>query len=235
MSLTLQRFNVGMTNYVSAHNANANAIEAAITVIDAVLAGITGGGALSLSAAFEALFGATVAVIGATSYACSGSGATLTVQAGYCWRPLLQQVVSKSSSTTISFSGLTAATYYIQIDSTGTPIRSNDSTEAVYSVVWSGSAFGTITRLANIAWGESEWLGAQVSAALGASYNTLDARLEAGEAKAVQGADFADSAGVANGAATLGADAKLTASQVPDLAITDYLGTVADQTATVPR
>jgi hypothetical protein len=231
MTLSLQRFATGDTNYVGKHNSNADAIEGAVAILEAVLSGITGSGAISITTAFEALFGNSVAVIGAGSYAASGSGTNLTVQAGYCYRPLLQQILHKASSTVLSFSGLAAATYYIQVDATGTPNRSDDSTEALYSVVWTGSAFGTITRLAAVAWGQSDWLSAQVSAALGASYTTLDARLEAGETKAKQGADFAALAGLANGVATLGADAKLTAAQLPDLAISEYLGTVADQTA----
>lgn len=181
MTITLQRFAIGDTNYIGKHNINADALEAAIATIDAALGGISGVGALAITTAYEALFGTGVAVIGATSYACSGVSTTLTVQAGYCWRPTLQQVLSKASSTLLSFSGLSAATYYIVVDSTGTPVRTLDSTEAIYSVVWTGSAFGAITRLASIAWGNADWAAAQVSAALGASYTSLDARLEAGE------------------------------------------------------
>lgn len=231
MTISLQRFAIGDTNYIGKHNSNADAIEVAIDSIDTLLSSSTGVGALSITTAYEALFGPTVAVIGASSYACSGSGTTLTVQAGYCWRPTLLQVLRKAGSTSLSFAGLAAATYYVVIDSSGAPVRTIDSTEAIYSVVWTGSAFGAITRLANIAWGETEWLAAQVSTALGADYDTLDARLEAGEAKAVLGANFAALAGLASGVATLDAGAKLTASQLPDLAISEYLGSVADQTA----
>jgi hypothetical protein len=230
MTITLQDFATGDTNYVSKFNSNNDVLEAAINALQELL-GSAGALSLSLSGILEALFGTTVAVVGAGSYACSGASSTLTVQGGYCYRPSLTQLLSKAGSTPLSFSGLAAATYYVVIDATGTPTRTSDPAEAVYSIVWTGSAFGAITRLANIAWGESDWLAAQVSAALAASYTTLDARLEAGEAKAVLGADFAALAGLANGVATLGADAKLTASQLPDLAIINYLGTAADQTA----
>lgn len=37
--------------------------------------------------------------------------------------------------------------------------------------------------------------------------------------------------GAANGVATLGADSKLTSSQIPDIAVVDYLGSVASQSA----
>jgi len=220
MTITLQRFATSDTNYIGKHNSNADALEAAIATLDAILAGITGIGALSISTAFEALFGSTVAVIGATSYACSGLSTTLTVEAGFCWRPTLQQVLNKASSTPISFSGLSAATYYIQVDSTGTPLRTLDSTEAVYSIIWDGGAFGTITRLANIAWAEEEWLDAQVSAALGASYNSLDARLEAGEVKAFAG-DLARTwqLGRLSKSVAGGADVTLTATEANNLVL----------------
>jgi hypothetical protein len=190
MTISLQRFAIGDTNYIGKHNSNADAIEAAIQSIDAMLAASTGTGAASITTAYAALFGPTVAVIGASSYVCNGSGSTLTVQGGFCWRPTLLQVLNKAASTTLSFSGLAAATYYVVVDSTGAPLRTADSTEAIYSVVWTGSAFGAITRLANIAWGATEWFAAQSSAALGASYTTLDARLEAAESAVASGQPY---------------------------------------------
>ena len=47
------------------------------------------------------------------------------------------------------------------------------------------------------------------------------------------GTDYVSPAvlGAANGVATLGADSKLTASQVPAIAVTEYLGAVASQAA----
>jgi len=222
MTISLQRFAIGDTNYIGKHNSNADAIEAAIQSIDSMLAASTGTGAASITTAYAALFGPTVAVIGASSYACSGSGSTLTVQGGFCWRPTLLQVLNKAASTTLSFSGLAAATYYIVVDATGAPLRTADSTEAIYSVVWTGSAFGAITLLVNIAWGESEWLAAQQSAALSANYQTLDARLEEGEHRATIGASFAASAGLPNGVATLDSSGKLNASQIPPLSAQPY-------------
>jgi len=187
MALALQRFTNGDINYVAKHNANADALEAeAAGVRQSLSSGL--GAAVSLGAAFPALFGASPAVIGATSYKCTGSGSTLTVQAGYAWLSAAGMVVSRSSSATLSFSGLAAATYYVSADATGTPVRNTGATDALYSVVWTGSAFGTITRLAQIVWGAADQIAAQASAALGQSFESLDARLEAGEAAASAGA-----------------------------------------------
>jgi hypothetical protein len=187
MSVTLQRFANPDTNYVAKHNANADALEVALDSIDAILGGVTGAGALTIAAAYEALFGATVALVGSGSFAQSTAGTILTVQAGYCWRPSLNQILYRSSSTGIDFTGVTAGTYYIQVDAGSNPIRTTDSTEAIYTVVWSGSAFTSVTRSANIVWSSGDWIAAQASAALAASYDGLDARLEAGETKAVAG------------------------------------------------
>ena len=52
-----------------------------------------------------------------------------------------------------------------------------------------------------------------------------------GEKTAIGTAEQQVNKGVANGYASLGADAKVPASQIPDIAISEYLGAVADQTA----
>lgn len=182
----LQTFSTGDTNYIAKHNANYAAVKAAIDALEALVAGASSGN-VSLPILYRALFGADTAVIGAGSYACSGDGSTLTVAAGLAWLAGTQAVVGKSTSTALSFSGLSAATYYITVDGSGTPLRSTSSTDALYSVVWTGSAFGTITRLAAIAWAFDDWDRAKTSTALGTSYDRLDDRLEAGETKAVAG------------------------------------------------
>ena len=187
MSLSLQRFTNGDTNYVAKHNANAAALEAELTALRSLL-GASFGGAVSIGAALQALLGSTVAVIGADSYRASGSGTTLTVASGWCWRPSLGLVLANAAPVTLSFSGQPAGTYYLQADSNGTPTRSTSATEALYQIVWSGSAFTAITRLANVVWGAADQIAAQASAALGQTFESLDARLEAGETGAAAGA-----------------------------------------------
>ena len=187
MSLSLQRFTNGDTNYVAKHNANAESLEAELTALRSLL-GASFGGAVSIGAALQALLGSTVAVIGADSYRVTGSGATLTVASGWCWRPSLGLVLSSAAPVTLSFSGQPAGTYYLQADSNGTPTRSTSATEALYQLVWSGSTFTAITRLAKVIWGAADQIAAQASAALGQTFDSLDARLEAGETGAVAGA-----------------------------------------------
>jgi hypothetical protein len=181
MTISLQDYAAGDTNYVSKLNSNNDVLEAAISALQAAAG--SAGTTLSLIEAYGALFGQTVAVIGADSYLPSDAGSgELEVAAGYAYRPSLLAVVSQLAATTIDFTGQPAATYYIQVDSTGAPSRSDEVSEALYSVVWSGAAFGAIARLATIVWGAQDWIAAQDSTALGETYESLDDRLEAIEA-----------------------------------------------------
>jgi hypothetical protein len=187
MPTTLQRFANGDTNYIAKHNSNAGVLEATLNALDAIISGVTGAGALTIASAYEALFGTTVALIGSTSYTQSTASTNLTITSGYCWKQSVLQIVKSVSSTVLPFSGVAAGTYYIEIDASGAPTRVSSSTEPVYTVVWSGSSFTSVTRNAPIVWAAADWIAAQTSAALAASYDSLDARLEAGEAKAVLG------------------------------------------------
>jgi len=188
MTITLQDFAAGDTNYVAKLNSNSDVLETAIAALQAATSGAAFS-AITLSTAYAALFGATVAVIGDDSYVCTNAGSdNLNVTSGYCYRPSLNSVLSKSTSTTLNFTGQSAATYYIVIDSTGAPTSGVVSTEAIYSVVWTGSAFGAITRLAAVVWGAADWIASQTSTALAATYTSLDDRLEAIEAAASIGA-----------------------------------------------
>ena len=187
MSLSLQRFTNGDTNYVAKHNANAAALEGELTALRSLL-GASFGGAVSIGAALQALLGSSAAVIGADSYRATGSGSTLSVAAGWCWRPSLGLVLANAAPVTLSFSGQPAGTYYLQADSNGTPTRSTSASEALYQLAWSGSAFTAITRLAHVVWGAADQMAAQASEALGQAFVSLDARLEAGEGRSVAGA-----------------------------------------------
>lgn len=183
----LQTFANGDINYITKHNANYANIKAAVEALEnnlsAQIAAAGGPGS-----AFDALFGPTAAIIGADSYAVTGSGDVLSVAPGFDWKPSIPMVVRNPMPATLTFTGLGAGTYYIYADKTGSPTRSATAgVEDLYSVVWNGSAFGAITRIAPIVWGAADDAAAQVSTALGASFAKLDDRLEAGEAAAVAG------------------------------------------------
>lgn len=219
--------------YIHKHNENYGTLE---DTVNAVLANQQ---AQTLAyagpgAAFKALFGSSVSVIGAASYGCTTSSTDLLVAAGYCWKPSVQTVVSSPSTATLHFVGSSAGTYYVTADATGAPTFSlTDDGNALHSVVWTGSAFGTITRLAQVVWGADDDIAAQVSTALGATYDTLDERLEAGEALAVAGQfPVADSTAVLKGSSDATKQVKfevdgLTTATTRTVTVPDKSGTMA--------
>lgn len=150
-------------------------------VLDAMAAQVANSAALNASAAWAALFGSSLSIVGASSYGCSGSGATLTVAAGFAYLPSAARVVSADDPVDLDFTGLAAATYYVVLDQLGQASRSDSATDAVYSVVWDGSAFGTITLLAEVVWGAADQLDAQSSAPLALDFDTMASRFEASE------------------------------------------------------
>ena len=187
MTIELQRFASGDTDYIAKHNNNASQIEAAVAQLESLAGNAAAASDITVIGAFKALFGETASLIGADSYKPTISGTTLNVAAGYLWRPSDQKVVSWNTTTAISFVGVSAGTWYINTSPTGQPQRSSTITNAPYSVYWNGSALSDVTLLLPIVWGAADDIAAQVSAALEETYTKLDERLEAGETKAVAG------------------------------------------------
>jgi len=175
MSIDLQTFASGDLDYIAKLNANEATVEAAINALQNAQAGV--GGAMTIGLFMDALFSSTTTLIGGGSYKPTADGTTLDVAAGSAYKDTTQSVV-QSIATDIPFVGQPAATYYIVPDATGTPTRSDSPTDAVYTVVWTGSAFGAITRVAPALFDGSEQDDARISALLG-SFASLSERLDA--------------------------------------------------------
>jgi hypothetical protein len=217
MSLALQTLNNGDTNYVAKHNSNYSDIQTAVNGILTALGASTGASTTNLLAA---LFGNSTAFIGNTSYTTSTSGTVLTVSSGYAWRPDLGTVLTKATSTALDFSGQSAATYYVILGADGTPARSGTSTFALYSIVWTGSAFGTITAIAPVV-PSGDVSGTFQVLTIAAGAVTL-AKMAALAANSVIGNNTGSSAtpaaipiGGANGVASLDSGGKVPTSQLP--------------------
>lgn len=180
MAITLQTFASGITDYISRFNSNFSIIKAAI---DSLQVQTGGTGSLATIAAFlSALFDDTTTIIGIDGYAASGVGSNLTVTAGGAFRASSLTVVQVTIPTVISFVGQPAGTHYIEIDPLGIPVRTQIlGVDALYSVGWTGAAFGTITKLAQVMFDAAEEEAARISTATSPPtvYVSLDARLEA--------------------------------------------------------
>jgi hypothetical protein len=187
MTVTIQTFSNGDTDYVAKLNNNFANAKVAVEALQATAQAAVQAG-LNPGSVYAALFGATGAcLIGETSYLPTPDGTDLDIAAGYAWKAGLQAVVGNALPAVLAFVGQPAATYYVQVDGSGIPSRSPTSTESLYSVVWTGSAFGAITRTASRFMNATEMVAALTSAQLSATYGTLDARLEAGETLAKEG------------------------------------------------
>lgn len=217
MTLALQSLLNGDTNYISKHNSNYSAIAAAV---NGLLAAAASAGGTSVANLLSALFGSQTAFIGNTSYTTSTSGTTLTVSAGYAWRPDLGNVLGKLTSTGINFSGQASGTYYITLGADGTPGLATTSPQALYSVVWTGTAFGTITAVAPIL-PNGDLAGTSQTLTIVANAVTL-AKLAALTANSVIGNNTGSTAtpvavpiGGANGVASLDGSGKVPTAQLP--------------------
>jgi hypothetical protein len=172
--IVLLDFSTGNTDYIARHDANNAALRLSINALQTAIS-TTGA---NVGPYLNALFGIQTAFIGSASYAQTTATTIMTLQSGYVWRPDLGKIVNKFSTTDINFSGQSAATYYIVVDATGSPSIQTSSVGALYSVVWTGTAFGAINAIAPIVWSYQDWEDAQSSTALSETFTSLDARFE---------------------------------------------------------
>jgi hypothetical protein len=180
--LSLPRYlTSGDTAYVGKMNNTQQLVEDAVNVLQAAI-GAAAPAAVTLSSLLPAEFGSVTAIIGSASYVPTGSGSNLTVTAGFAYVPSASVIVQTLTSTVLSFTGLGAATYYVNVDSTGAITEGAAGANSLWSVVWTGSAFGAITRVAPYYLNSADYQALYTSTALSTTYATVRARFEAIEA-----------------------------------------------------
>lgn len=210
MAIDMRSFASGDTDYIAKLNQNFDAIQAAIDLLQ-LQASSSNTPAATVGLFFDALFNSTDVLIGTESYVPEQSGSNLTVSPGGMYLTASQSIVASLLNTIINFSGQTSNTYYVVVDSAGLPARSSTAVAGTaWSVVWNGSAFvGDPVRVAPCFYDANEATASRISTALGdpgdplasppidaeaEDFETLDERLEAGEAIAVEALENANSA-----------------------------------------
>jgi hypothetical protein len=184
MAVTITTLSQGDTNYIDTHNSNYQTIKVAVEALQAAVGAANSNDPnASIPVAYDAMFGGSNALLGESSYKPTQSGAsTLDVASGFAYLSADDAVVTKSSSTTISFSGQTTGTYYIVVDEFGIPTRSESPAGALYSVDYNSGTgnFDSIDRVANLSWTQSDWGDVQTDL-WNRSVDSLDDRITAAE------------------------------------------------------
>lgn len=182
MSVSVLTFAAGDIDYISKMNTNDFNLAAAINALEGAA---SGGGTFSGTAFFKSLFANASGLIGKGSYLPTPASALLTIAAGGCFKISNSSVVQSIAAVGLDFTELAAGTYYISANAIGFPQKSTSaSDDDLYSVGWSGSAFGAITCLVKAMFTAVEEDDARVSTAHSSTYGSLDARLEAVETEA---------------------------------------------------
>jgi hypothetical protein len=179
MAILVQQLEQSDANYIAKHNANLDAIKAAVDALQAAAGGQVA--VVNIPFALQALLGPAPAVIGAGSYACAIAGQKIDVAAGFAWLPTISAVVRLAAASQLDLTGQPDGTYYVVADASGAPSYGADPLNALYSVEKAGAVLSDLTRVAVVAWAQADWLAAQASSKLGA-FTSLDGRLEAIEA-----------------------------------------------------
>jgi len=180
MAIDLPSYATGDIDYIAKLNSSMAMIESAINSLQTAIGGSAS--SYTIPIFIDALFHGQTSLIGLDSYVPVPTGTNLNVSAGAAYKATIGAVVG-GSSVVIPFAGQTPSTYYIVVDVTGTPVRSDSDIDAIYSVEWSGSAFGDIIRRAKVLYNVIEEDDGRKSLVLGVEYDSLDARLEAAETK----------------------------------------------------
>lgn len=214
MAITLARFASGDLDYIAKLNSDMATVEAAINNLQMAQSGA--GQTYTIPIMLDVLFESHTGLIGAGSYKPTVSGKTLQVAKGGAYLSSSQSIV-QGVDTTLNFTSLPAATYYINLDSTGQPTRSDtfSAQTSVYQIDWNGASFTGITRLVKAIADVDEQDDARISTTLDTTYPTLDDRLETVENTAQSAKDTAESAqSVADEALTLAYEGSIRTRKV---------------------
>lgn len=183
MTVSLQSFASGDTDYISKLNNNNTVIAGALNTLQGA------SGAASAPAALLGFMSALMGIgqsgiIGVSSFTYTLSGTNFILTGGYAWDALDQTVV-QGSATTLNFGPQASGTYFVCCSMAGVvSIQTSMLGAALYAVVWSGSGFTSVTRIGQIVFSGSDETATLTSVTNSTTYLSLEARLEAIETAA---------------------------------------------------
>ena len=175
MAITLSTFASGDADYITKMNSDNRLIEQSVGTLQSNSAA-TAGNVSSLPAIVRALLGSATRRIGGGSMVAAIAGQKVTLTAGAALLAS-KQVVAEASAGEVDLTGQPDGTYYITATTLGVFAYSSSPTDALWSVVKTGTTLSALTSL-GLTWGVNEWVGAQTSPTLG-TFDTLALRLEA--------------------------------------------------------
>lgn len=150
MAITLEDFANADTDYVAKHNRNNTVLEVAVSALQTSVASSTVAANQNLPYLLQAMFGVdtTPNVIDENDCVCSIVGLTVEMTAGYAYLPGLGAVCYNSSTRAVDLTALGDGTYYITMNINGVPTYNITGVDGIYSVIKTGAALGTLTKLA---------------------------------------------------------------------------------------
>jgi hypothetical protein len=166
-----------MSDYIARHNSNYSLIE---STLNDLLDSMTGQSVTSMAvpSGLQQIFDRR-GLIGAGSYDFSASGGNITVQAGAYYNS--GSFYAKSTTTSLSMTGLGSGTYYLNLDSAGNPkVSSSPDTTTSRQFSWNGASISAKALYAGVSilFDGDDYHDCLDSTARGKSFTSVAARLE---------------------------------------------------------
>jgi hypothetical protein len=181
MALLLQKDFSGLagTQYITDHNSNYTAIEAAVNQLLTAL-GASSGSAAQVPNGLREIFDRD-GIIGTGSYEPPSTAPSniMTVPAGAAWVNLI--FAAKTTTSQIDLTAFSDGTLYLNVDSLGEPnVTTTQNSLSLYSFTWTtaGDTITNVVLLVDILFDGDDYNDMLSSTATGKSFTSVAARLE---------------------------------------------------------
>lgn len=189
MSISLNSYAVGDTNYIVKMNSDMTQIQAAVNAQEGALTGALAGGT---NAGFGQIWKDS-GMVGASSFVMSlNSDVGLSFTSGAVWHFGTKNLGVQTANQLLNFAGKSAAQYFINADTAGNLTFSTASSLAnIYTISFDAPSFTSLTRLSPFLFDGEDYLSVLSSNELNLSFTNLAHRLSTIEANLSIDAQFA--------------------------------------------